>query len=131
MSVQERTGLFWKVFKQVKKFPVFLLFFMKTTLLLTSKKKLKIKILVNSLLIVKNRDIYLTDKFSYNITFTGNNIWKITKDLDTKQAHDRDMIRVCMLKLWEGPIHKHLRLIFSACLDQEMFSVGKKQRCSY
>ena len=72
---------------------------MKTTLLLTSKKKLKIKILVNSLLIVKNRDIYLTDKFTYNITFTGNNIWKITKDLDTKQAHDRDMIRVCMLKL--------------------------------
>ena len=53
-----------------------------------------------------------------NITFTDSDIGKIIKGLYPNKAHGHDMISIRMLKIGGESIHKALRLIFRACLDQ-------------
>ena len=100
-------------------------FFMKTILLLTSKKKLSYLILslpINAhwlkILVLATNCKNLTDKLLSNITFTDNDIRKIIKGSDTNKAYGHDMINIHMLKLLRGSVYKSLQLIFRACLDQ-------------
>ena len=68
----------------------------------------------------------LTDKSSSNITFTDNDFAKIIQGLDLNKAHGYD-ISIRMLNHCGGSIYKLLRLIFRACLDQEIFPLCRKK----
>ena len=69
----------------------------------------------------------LTDKSSYKITFTDNDIGKIIKGLDPNKAHGHYMVSVRMLKPSGRPIYKHLWLIFRVCLNQGIFPLCWKK----
>ena len=108
-------------------------FFMKTILLLTSKKKLSYLILslpINAhwlkILVLATNCKNLTDKLLSNITFTDNDIRKIIKGSDTNKAYGHDMINIHMLKLLRGSVYKSLQLIFRACLDQRISPLCRK-----
>ena len=57
----------------------------------------------------------ITDRSLSNVTFTDNDIGEIIKGLRPNNGHDRDMISIRRLKLWEGSIYKSLQLILRAC----------------
>ena len=82
---------------------------MRINLFLTSEKGLSYLILclpinVHWLKIVLPTNCEsLTDKSLSNINFTGNDIGKIIKGLDSSKAHGHDMISIRMLNFAEGP----------------------------
>ena len=77
---------------------------MKTKLLLTSEKRL-INFFANQCSLIKKTSVLptncesLIDKSLSNITFTGNDIGKIIKDLDLNKAHGHDIISIRMIEL--------------------------------
>ena len=56
------------------------------------------------------------------ISFTKDDIKKITKNLDPNKAHGYDMISICILKICGESILKSLELIFKSCIESEKFA---------
>ena len=70
---------------------------------------------------------FFTDKSLSNITFTDNDIGKITSSLDPNKAHGHDMMIIHMLKICGDSIYKPLGLIFRACLEHRVFPQNWKK----
>ena len=64
------------------------------------------------------------------VEFLTSDILKIIRNLNPNKAHDHDMIRIRMLKIYDESICKALEIIFRSCLENEQFScTWKKARC--
>ena len=82
-----------------------------------------------------------TDKSLSNTTSTGKDIEKFIKNLDSKKAHEHDIISIRMLKICGKSITKSLLIIYKKCLEKACFpnewkkanvvSVHKKMTNSY
>lgn len=65
------------------------------------------------------------------VEFLASDILKIIRNLNPNKAHDHDMIRIQMLKIYDESICKALEIIFQSCLENEQIScTWKKARCS-
>ena len=64
---------------------------------------------------------HFTDTSLSNIIFKGNDIGRIISTSDPNKTHDHDMINIRMLRICGDSIYKHLRFIFRACLEHDVF----------
>ena len=68
-----------------------------------------------------------TDQFLSNITFSSDDMLKITKNLDPEKAHGQDRISIQMLKICGPSICKPHEIIFKSCLENEIFPFELKK----
>ena len=59
-----------------------------------------------------------TDKFIWSLSFNGNDITRIIRDLDPNKAPGHDMISIRMLKICGESISKSLEIIFKSCIEK-------------
>ena len=62
-----------------------------------------------------------TNKSLNNINFSESDILKVIRNLDTNKAHGHDEISIRMLQIWDKTICKPLHLIFSSCMESDIF----------
>ena len=56
-----------------------------------------------------------------NISFSESDILKVIRNLDPNKAHGHDEISIRMLKICDKTIYKPLYLIFSSCMESDIF----------
>ena len=118
-----------KTFLNNEKFLAYLLFFMKTNLSQTSKKKLNYLTIffVNQCSLLSNNSVLptnlpqLTSKCLDSIRFSSSDIVKTISRLNPNKAHGHDMLSIRMIKLCGNSIWKPLSIIFKDCLSEGKF----------
>ena len=75
--------------------------------------------------------VYHTNEKLSDIVFNSQDIYKVISGLDPNKSHGHDMISIRMLKKWGESIHKPLKYIFRASLNDKGFPLEwKKGQCS-
>ena len=67
---------------------------------------------------------YLTKNRLSSVTFSQDDIAKITQNLDSSKAHGHDNICIRMLNICGSAIYKTLAIIFKQCVDTSRMEKG-------
>ena len=70
---------------------------------------------------------YLINNRLSCVTFSQDDVAKITQNLDLDKSHGHDNISICMLRICGSAIYKLLAIIFKQCVDTGIFPSDRKK----